>query len=75
MRVRCTSTSVSPRQRQRPGRRTYLDIQTPDLTAAKDYLVLGLEFIADFARSRTGPHVWVLADGDHLPTWFDRIGP
>jgi hypothetical protein len=71
MRVRCISTEVSPRQRERLGRRTYLDVQTPDLTPGKEYLVLGLKFIADFARVRTGPYVWVLADSDGEPTWFD----
>jgi hypothetical protein len=57
MRVRCIATTVTPRQRDRLGQRTYMDVQTPDLTAGKDYLVLGLKFIADFARVRTGPYV------------------
>ena len=71
MRVQCIATTVTPRQRDRLGRRTYLDVQTPDLTVEKEYLVLGLEFIADFARVRTGPYVWVLADSDAQPEWFD----
>jgi hypothetical protein len=71
MRVRCISTTVSPHQRERLGRRTYLDMQAPDLTVGKEYLVLGFEFIADSARIRTGPYVWVLADSDNLAEWFD----
>lgn len=71
MRVRCASTSVSARQREHLGRRTYRDNHTEDLTPGKEYLVLGFEFIADSGRVRTGPYVWVLADSDVLPTWFD----
>jgi hypothetical protein len=71
MRVRCIATTVTPRQRDRLGRRAYVDVQTPDLTVGKDYVALGLKFIADFARVRTGAYVWVLADSDAQPEWFD----
>lgn len=70
MRVRCIATSLSSRQRERLGRRVYLDTEVAALTIGKEYLVLGLEFMADNARIRTGPYVWVVADEGGLK-WYD----
>ncbi|MGZ3676671.1 MAG: hypothetical protein ACXVCO_20395 [Ktedonobacterales bacterium] len=70
MRVRCIATSLTARQRERLGRRAYLDTDVAALTIGKDYLVFGLEFMADNARIRTGAYVWVIADEGGL-AWFD----
>lgn len=55
MRVRCIATSLSSRQRERLGRRVYLDTEVAALTIGKEYLVLGLEFMADMPVSERGP--------------------
>jgi hypothetical protein len=62
MNVRCISDYITPEQRAALGRGKYQGMLAQGLTIGREYLVLGLSFIADADHFQTGSYVLIQPD-------------